>query len=342
MYLNVKVVPLTEELYSVFYSILLNSRYGNLMLPSCYTSVLWGDVVLLENNVIGGWIGLVKGNLPIMKNIAKSIYFDSYPIFSNAEYEKLYMDILVNAVKDHAKQDKVVMLNLTHWVRGNNLKVCEKEICATFTMSLHNTEDELWKKVESKQRNCVRKGEKLGVEVLICNDNESLVYLEDFQRLRRQTQQKAINKNNKASMLLKSDDYFRNLFLNSNVTLFVGKVEEKVATVALMIKSGNTVYYYSGGSDYELNKKYASSAWVIWNAIKYYNGLGLDVFDMGGCPSTPAKDHPAYGVYAFKRSFGGDYMEFDGGKIIISNCRYRLLKFILSQRRLLRLFSTKF
>ena len=129
--------------------------------------------------------------------------------------------------------------------------------------------------------------------------------------------------------------------MDKNTTLFVGIADNQVATVALMIQSGNTVYYYSGGSDYELNKKYSCSAYVLWKAICWFNSQGIDVFDMGGVPVSPSKEHPAYGVYAFKRSFGGAYQEFDGGKIIISHWKYKLLNWLLSQRKVLRFFSTK-
>jgi lipid II:glycine glycyltransferase (peptidoglycan interpeptide bridge formation enzyme) len=137
------------------------------------------------------------------------------------------------------------------------------------------------------------------------------------------------------------DDFFKDLFLNPRTTLFIGKVHDQVATVALMIQSGDTVYYYSGGSDYELNRQYCCSAFVIWKSICYCNELGVNHFDMGGVPVQPEKDHPAYGVFAFKRSFGGIYVEFEGGKIVINKLKYRILDFLLSQRKLLRLFSTK-
>ena len=114
-----------------------------------------------------------------------------------------------------------------------------------------------------------------------------------------------------------------------------------MATVALMLQSGATVYYYSGGSDYELNKKYSCSAYILWKAICWFNEQGTDIFDMGGVPAQPTKNHPAYGVYAFKRSFGGEYREFEIGKIIISCWKHKLLNWILSQRKVLRFFSTK-
>lgn len=338
---EIKILPITAELYPSFYEMVQASQWGNPMLPTTYQSSLWGDVVLKDDKVIGGWAGTMRGNIPIAKIITKSVYFDSYPVFEKDEMKNLYQDLLINSMKQHAKQDCITMFNLTHWVRGHGMQVDMIEKGATFVSILHKTEEELWKEVESKQRNCVRKGEKSGVECLVCKGVESLRYLADFQRLRQRTQQHAINKNAKASMLLKSDTFFRDLFLNPNTTLFVGKIEEQVATVALMLQSGATVYYYSGGSDYELNKKYSCSAYILWKAICWFNEEGTDIFDMGGVPVQPTKNHPAYGVYAFKRSFGGEYREFEIGKIIISCWKYKLLNWILSQRQVLRFFSTK-
>ena len=259
----------------------------------------------------------------------------------NEDYEATYKQLLIDAIKQHADADKIVMLHLTHWVRGCEMLLNIQENNATFITHLQTTEADLWKLVESKQRNCIRKGEKSGVDVLALQGEEALGYLSDFQRLRQRTQQHAIKKHAQASMLLKSDQYFTELFRNPQATLFVGKVEEQVAAVALMLQSGNSVYYYSGGSDYELNKKYCCSAFVIWKSLLHYNNLGLTIFDMGGVPVQPTKDHPAYGVYAFKRSFGGTYQEFDAGEITISPWKYRVLQFLLSQRKLLRFLSDK-
>lgn len=338
---EIKIIPITKELYPSYYHLVQTTKWGNPMLPESFSSNLWGNVICQGNIVIGGWVGNLRGNIPLVKCITKSVYFDSYPVFENLEYYNAYHDTLINSIKLHAQNEGVTMLNLTHWVREGYLQIDEIGRNATFLTPLQQTEDELWKLVESKQRNCIRKGEKSGVEFLVCRGEESLVYLSDFQRLRQQTQQHAIKKHARASMLLKSDEFFRSLFLNNNSILFIGKADNQVATVALMVQSGKTVYYYSGGSDYELNKKYSCSAFILWKSICYCNELGIKYFDMGGVPSQPSKDHPAYGVYAFKRSFGGEYVEFDCGKIIINKWKYILLNFILSQRKLLRLFSTK-
>ncbi len=299
-------------------------------------------MVLLDDEiVVGGWVGTLRGNKRIVRLLAKSVYFDSYPVFATPEIEKDYADKLLDAVRNYAHASKVIMLNLTHWVRGNGLAVDNLSKEATFCTALHSTTEKLWQKVESKQRNCIRKGEKSGVEVVVCYGEESLQYLSDYQALRQATQRHAIHNHAQASMLLKSDAFFAEKFLDPKATLFVAKVEGQVAAVALMLHAGGTVYYYSGGSNYDLNRKYCCSAFLVWKAICYYNELGADCFDMGGVPVSPTAENPAYGVYTFKRSFGGEYKEYDGGTIIISPARYRLLQWALSQRKLLRLFSSK-
>ena len=338
---NMKVLPITKDLYIAYYKLVVNTQWGNPMLPSTYSSSLWGCVIIDEYDVVGGWVGMIKGNTSIVSILTKSVYFDSYPIFVSNEVKEQCQELLVRFTREYAKKDGVIMLHLTHWIREKDLSLDSIESNATFATSLHLTKEELWKLVESKQRNCVRKGERSGVECIVCKGNDSVQYLSDFQRLRQQTQKHAITKHSQASMLLKSDAFFQKLFMSANTTLFVGKVDNQVATVALMIQSGRTVYYYSGGSDYELNKQYSCSAFIIWKAICYFNEQGLDIFDMGGVPVKPAKDHPAYGVYAFKRSFGGEYQEFKAGDIIISFFKYKILKFILSQRKILRFLSTK-
>ncbi len=348
----ISIIPISKMHYEAFYRLAQRTRWGNLMLPVTYRSSLWGMVVLkidkqsnVSNNmrgeVIGGWVGTLRGNGRLMHLVAKSVYFDAYPCFVSAEIEKQYLPQFLDTVKQYARTEGIIMLRLTHWVRGKQLSMDESTREATFLIPLHSTYDNLWKMVDSKQRNCVRKGEKSGVVVEIFHGENSMRYLSDFQHLRKVTQQHAMHNHAQASMLLKSDAFFADKFLDPKATLFVGSLEKQIVAVALMIQAGGTVYYYSGGSDYELNRKCCCSSYVLWKAICYYNHNGADYFDMGGVPVSPESTHPAYGVYMFKRSFGGIYDEFEGGTIVINQTKYKTLKFLLSQRKILRFFSSK-
>lgn len=316
-----------------------DSVFGNLLLPNTYMNQQWGVVAVDNNLVVGGWIGTLRGNGKYTRFLTRSVYFDSYPILKEG-YERELL-ALVQYVQQQAHKDGIIQLNLTHWVRGENkLNVPLTSKCATFLIDLSKSIDELWKDVDSKQRNIIRKGEKNEVEVLVLQGERAVNYLHDFQTLRQVTQSRAIGKNAKASMLLKSNDYFRNILLQPSATLFVGKYDSEVASVALMLQGGQTVYYYSGGSNRDVNRKTGCSAYVIWKAIEYFKNRGdITYFDMGGVPVNPTKEHPAYGVYEFKRSFGGTYMEFDNGAIVINKWKYALLSFVLKNRKLLRVLS---
>lgn len=336
---------LDKSNYTAYYQIVQQSLWGNLLLPHEYDSRLWGVVVINCGVVVGGWVGWLRGNSRFIALLAKSVYFDNYPLYNGQDDEKVKMKIVEHAAF-FAKQQGIVMFNLTHWVREKgNFPFSKRQHNATFTIDLCLSEEDIWKGVDTKQRNTIRKGEKNGVTVLVLNSDDSIAYLDAFQKLRKQTQARAIEKNANASMLLKSNDFFKRLLHQPNSLLFIGMVEQEVATVVLILTGGKTAYYYSGGSDYELNKRTGSSAFVLWKAILHYkNHTEIDYFDMGGVPffqdyKNPDHEHPAYGVFKFKRSFGGKYAEFDNGQIIISKWRYGILNFLMKQKFLLRLFS---
>ena len=338
---KIKIIPITKELYPSFYRLVQATKWGNPMLPEIYNTNLWGDVVCLGDKVIGGWIGNLRGNIPLAKWITKSVYFDSYPVFETPEYVSVYLDTLIDALKIHAKQDAITMLNLTHWVREGELQVDDIEEVASFVVDLEQDEEQLFKNIDSAKQRNVKKANKCDLEILVCKGEESIKFLDDFQCLRENTQTRAISKNKQASMLLKSNEFFHKLMMQANAFLLLGKYEGEVVSVALILQGGDTVYYHSGGSDIEVNRKTCCSAYMFWKALLYFKGQGIKLFDFGGCPVRPTEEHPAYGVYRFKKGFGGEYVEFDGGKIIINMWKYKLLNFILSQRMLLRLFSKK-
>lgn len=329
--------------YAQYIAIVRNTRWGNLMLPDEYTSSLWGGVVKEGTQIIGGWVGLLRGNKPVVRLLAKSVYFDSYPfMISQYKNDECLLE-LMNAMREWAIQDNVVMFNLTHWSRGNDLPYLRKEKKATFVLPLLESGEAQWKLVESKQRNIVRKGEKNGVEIRILRGDDAINELPTLQLLKEQAYKHALQKNSKTQVLLKGNEFFENLLRHTDATLFIGIAQGKPASVALMIASGETVYYHSGGSDYELNRLVGSSAYLIWKAIEYYREIqGVKFMDLGGVPVKPDITHPSYGVYAFKRSFGGEYKEYDAGTIPISKYKYMLLKFVLKQDRLLRMISKFF
>ena len=335
------IVPLSEKYYSAYYSLVQATRWGNPMLPVHYASSLWGMVVLDGEQVVGGWVGTLRGNVPFVRLIAKSVYFDSYPVFASAEWESQWTAPLLVAVRAYARRSHITMLNLTHWVRGNGIDLDVSEDNATFVYDLSMSLDELYNKLDRLKKRTIKKADSAQLDVKFLYKEEALPYLQDFQSLREVTQQRAISHNAQSSMLLKSDDFFRKLLREYETYLVAVFLQGRMVAAATFICGGHTIYGHMAGSDSEANRQTGSGTYYYWKAVEYFKQKGILYFDFGGCPVAPQETDPAYGVYLFKRGFGADYVQNKAGRIIISPAKYRLLRFLLSQRKLLRLFSNK-
>ena len=94
--MNVSFVPLSPTLYPAFYALVQSTQWGNPMLPVAYNNSLWGMLVQDPSGaIVGGWVGTLRGNAPLVRCIAKSVYFDSYPIFCSLEDVVLFVTRLV-------------------------------------------------------------------------------------------------------------------------------------------------------------------------------------------------------------------------------------------------------
>jgi lipid II:glycine glycyltransferase (peptidoglycan interpeptide bridge formation enzyme) len=333
---------LTEDLYNAYLLQCRELNISTLFLPQQYISDLWGIIAVNNDQIKGGWVGKLRGNKPIARYFVKGVWFDSLPvIFENSD--PALFDNMLDYAKKLARKDGIVTFNVTHWSRQQlfDKKIFDKEENnATFFIRLDLVDIEyLWKNISSKLRNIIRKGEKNNIKVLVEKGEKTIEYLERFQQLREETQSRAIKKNTKASMLLKPMQFFAELLLQENSYLFVAKYEDELVAMALMIKNAETMYYFSGGSDLEANKKTGASSYLIWKAIEFAKDSDVKIFDLGGVPVNPDSNHPAYGVYYFKKSFGGEYKEFSSGKIIIRKKIYPVLNYILNNRFILRILS---
>lgn len=329
-----KWVYVTERNYSEFFNKTIETEFGPMLLPQQWQPTLWGILCYENDSIVAGWVGQKRIKNKALGLFYQEIAFESQPLFFCDAIDELEF---LDKVCAMAKKNGISTLCVSHWSRGR-MKLEEK--CATFVINLN--EDDLFSLVESKQRNIVRKGEKTGVQCkMVSSKSEMMSFLDDFQRLRQDTQHRAIENNSKASMLLKSKLFFENIFKNYNVCLGVAEYEGVVASVALAMMSGKTLYYYSGGSDIEMNRKSGASALLVWKMIEYAKNNGYKYFDMGGVPVNPDESHPAYGVYKFKKSYGGEYMEFTCGDIVLSRFKHKIVRLAKNNRKLLRIVSSR-
>ncbi len=99
----------------------------------------------------------------------------------------------------------------------------------------------------------------------------------------------------------------------------------------LFLCSREQMLYFLGGSsrDRELTAVQAPSA-VFWHAIREAKRQGMVRFDFGGCTPTEDVTDPRYGVYAFKKRWGGRLETFYNLEVVLGRMGYFLQERILS------------
>lgn len=161
------------------------------------------------------------------------------------------------------------------------------------TLDLHIPQDEeaLWKGLEVRCRNAVRKAEKSGVEVFEPQTLEE--WLEPYYELscgvyRRQEKEPPFTR-----------EYFtalwQNLHPSGDLLVLLARYEGKIIAGQIFPRDKNVGYYLDGVSDREYNKV-APNNLLQWEYIKRTPKLGIQLYDMIGA-NIPS-------IAKFKKSFG--------------------------------------
>jgi hypothetical protein len=198
----------------------------------------------------------------------------------------------------------------------------------TFVLDLHRSERGLLEAMEGAERK-IRKAEREGVQVRPVESPEELAA---FCRLVKETSDRA---RARAAYTDFPDGFFQTIhgrLSPSGVARFyVGWYEAQPVAGCLFLCSADTMLYYLGGStrDRALTLKQAPSA-VFWHAIREAKSLGMARFDFGGCTPTQDVSDPRYGVYAFKKRWGGRLETFYNLEVVLGPTRYFLQERVLA------------
>ena len=94
---------------------------------------------------------------------------------------------------------------------------------------------------------------------------------------------------------------------------FAAEHEGDTLAIAYFFDLGDKLWYmYSGSTSHKQN---LNPAYLLqWEAIRWAKERGITYYDMVSVPPPGQRDesHPAYGVYRFKKGFGGEILEFIG------------------------------
>ena len=107
--------------------------------------------------------------------------------------------------------------------------------------------------------------------------------------------------------------YFQRLMyaLKGNACLFVAYYQSRPIAGSIEIFCGGKAWYLYGASANE-HRNLMPNYLLQWTMLQRAMDRGCEVYDFRGVPGVPSEGHPLYGLYRFKKGFGGTYTKFTG------------------------------
>lgn len=175
--------------------------------------------------------------------------------------------------------------------------------CYVFRLDVKDkTEEELLANFHSKTRYNLRLSARKGVTVKLCGKE----MLPDFARLMQET-------GNRDGFITRPQAYFETMMdsLGENARLYMAFWEDKPIAGTLAIHYGNKVWYLYGASSNE-HRNVMPNYQLQWEMIRWALETKSDIYDFRGVSGDLTPENPLYGLYLFKKGFGGDLVEFCG------------------------------
>lgn len=209
-------------------------------------------------------------------NNVNSVFFRFHPVLNNSEQNKGLIDVITLG--------KTIAVDLS-------------------------SPDIIWENIISKNRNMIRKAEKLGVEIHHSTDPK---LFEIFKEIYDET----MRGDNAEDYYFFKDQFYDSIAkdLSGNYEIFYATHEGKIISIAIMIFANNQMHYHLSGSMREY-RFMAPSNLLLYKAALWGNEQGYKMFHLGG--GVGSGEDP---LYKFKAAFNRN-----------SDCRFAIGKYIIDK-----------
>lgn len=185
-----------------------------------------------------------------------------------------------------------------------------------FRLRLENrTEAEVFGGFCSKTRYNIRLAQRKGVQIRTFRGDEKLPEreLEAFTALMEET-------GKRDHFIPRGKEYYRRVFssLGREAVLFMAYLDGEAIAGTIGVYSGRKGWYLYGASG-NAHRNVMPNYLLQWTMIQWAMARKCLFYDLRGVPGVLTEDNPLYGLYRFKKGFGGDYTKFTG----LFVCRYR-------------------
>jgi len=171
------------------------------------------------------------------------------------------------------------------------------------------TEEEVEAGFHQKWRYNIRVAQKKGVEVKICGQ-EMIPAFADLM----------LTTGVRDGFVTRQPEYFAAMLenLGEHCRLYMAFHEGQPIAGTLAIHYGDKVWYLYGASSNE-HRNLMPNYLLQWRMIQWSIETGCCVYDFRGVSGDVSEDNPLYGLYRFKKGFGGDFTEFVGEMDLVLN-----------------------
>jgi lipid II:glycine glycyltransferase (peptidoglycan interpeptide bridge formation enzyme) len=173
--------------------------------------------------------------------------------------------------------------------------------CTLVVDVLESAEEQL-RSLPKDTRYGVRRAGREGIEAGPSQNRDG--DLEDFLSLLEETA-------GRQGFAVRPREYYRRFLRELPAHLVVAHKDGVLLAGAVLLTFGEEAYYLYGASAREGDNLYASYL-VQYEALSVVRDHGARRYDMWGIPCEPHENHPLWGVYGFKRKFGGREERYAG------------------------------
>ena len=220
----------------------------------------------------------------------------------------------------------------TQWLAGFSLKEHTIQPRRTIVIDLQPTEEQILASMKQKTRYNIRLAQRHGVLVRPSAD------LEGFYRMMQTTAQRDGFALHKAEYYRRAYDIFEP---QDQVVLLEAVLDQKSLAYLMAFRQHERAWYFYGASDDE-HRNLMPTYLLQWEAMRWAKANGAKLYDLWGIPDADEetleeqftqRSDGLWGVYRFKRGFGGQVMRSAPAFIRVYNpLFYKAYKMMQSRR----------
>lgn len=253
----------------------------------------------------------------LLKPFSGRLWFDSIPVASEEKMLPKFLELL----EKYARELGAVELSIDSYAQaGKRQEIAEAGFDLVprleFETRLDQSEDALWKALNPKRANKIRKALKIGVTICDLPAKQGIHELRHLQAessrriMARGGPDVAPDQNN-------CDDPLADLLASDYVRIVGAQLGDEIVSASLFSSFNGLVYAHMSGHN-ERGMRNQTGSLLFWEMMKRYRSEGARRFNLGGCQIDATNESsPEHGVYVYKKAFGGAVVEcFSGRKTL--------------------------